>query len=122
MKEVGGLSGSMRTGVTVLEGAKVFMETSGQVEVIVQPPANDMRMPAQVGTGAQLNQDGPLQLGEEEYTAAAIAAVLDGNAEQTDEDAAAPVGNAPPDSPAAAASARQRSSRRVAMQPADSDD
>ena len=74
MKEVGGLSGSMRTGVTVLEGAEVYLNTSGEGEPVVQPLATDMRVPVAPVTNQQAGADDPHVLGEEGYVAAAVSA------------------------------------------------
>ena len=117
MKEVGGLSGSMRTGVTVLEGAEVYLNTSGEGEPVVQPLATDMRMPAAPVSDQHAGPDGPHVLGEEEFVQAAVSAVLDGSAEQVPAgESAGPALNAPPNSPAAAASTRsRRGGRRVPM-------
>ena len=110
MTEVGGLSGSMRTGVTVLEGAEVYTSTRGEGDPVVQPLATDMRVPVAPITNQQAGADDPHVLGEEGYVAAAVSAVMDGSAEQTeagDEGAGAAL-NAPPGSPAATASSRRR--------------
>ena len=105
MKEVGGLTGSMETGVTVVEGTKVITDTAGKVA----PLPNDMQTMQQtlpepvdltcddpaLGESAQE----PLVLDEDEHLAAAATALAEGTAEVVSPDEeSAPATTAPPDS------------------------
>ena len=122
MKEVGGLTGSMETGVTVVEGTKVITDTAGKVA----PLPNDMQTmqqtlpepvdltcddPAESAAGETAQE--PLVLDEDEHLAAAATALAEGTAEVVSPDEeSAPATTAPPDSPAAAATSRRRESSR----------
>ena len=115
--EVGGLTGSMRDGVQVVDGAKVFAQDDSATDMTAKPESWDL-------TGTADDEDEPgteCTLGEEEHTASVVAALSTGDAEvePDDEDAAAPAPRAPPDSPAAAAQRRavRRRKNKVAFSP-----
>ena len=122
MKEVGGLLGSMETGVTVVEGAKLITDADGNVA----PLPNDMQTVQQtLPEPVDLTRDdpaesvaggtaqAPLVLEEDEHLTTVATALAEGTAEIVSPDEeSAPATNAPPDSPAAAATTRRRESNR----------
>ena len=127
MQEVGGLLGSMRTGVTAVVGAKLITNALGNVaplpndmQTVQQtvPEPVDLTRDDEVADGAAADgaaADAPLVLEEDDHLAAVAAELAEGTALVVDpDDESAPAPNAPPDSPAAAAHARSRSQRKGA--------
>lgn len=120
MQEVGGLIGSMETGVTVAPGAKLITDADGKIA----PLPNDMQTVQQtLPEPIDLTKDdqpedeegaAPLVLDEEEHLAAVADALEEGTASRVDPDEeSAPATTAPPDSPAAAPTKRRRQGSRA---------
>lgn len=100
IKAIGGLTGSMETGVQVVEGAEV-LALDGETDMYVKEMADGFTLRADVG------EDEPLTLDEDEHLADQLKQVADEGAEiEDDEEAAA--ARLPPDSPAKGVKKRPR--------------